>query len=48
LFTGKTPFSDELEYAIFQKITHDDPIIPPEIPEEAASLIKLLLTKDPN
>jgi serine/threonine protein kinase len=47
LFTGHTPFEDELEYNVFQKITTADPLFPKEAPKQAIDFMKILLHKDP-
>jgi 3-phosphoinositide dependent protein kinase-1 len=47
LLTGKTPFYDASEFLIFQNVKQVKFTIPEGVPEEAASLIKALLKRDP-
>ena len=47
MLTGVTPFDGENRKQMFESIANDEPTIPFGTDEDAASLIKWLLTKDP-
>ncbi|KAM3138855.1 hypothetical protein pb186bvf_009058 [Paramecium bursaria] len=47
MITGKSPFYDEVEYLMFQKISDKEPNYE-NVPTDAQELLKLLLTKDPS
>lgn len=47
MLTGVTPFEGDNEKKMFDSIANDTPAIPCEIEEDAAQLIAMLLTKNP-
>ncbi len=47
MFAGYSPFKDKTEYLVFKRILEQKYTFPPEMPEEAKSLIKALLIAEP-